>query len=63
VEKEGPRFDVFDGSGRFLGNVLVKDGVFPFRMLPWVGGFWVVKATEDDDFSVVKYGIEALRRP
>jgi hypothetical protein len=63
VEKKGPRFDVFDRSGRFLGNVIVQDGAFPSRMLPWEGGFWAIKATEDDDFSIVKFGIEVMRRP
>jgi hypothetical protein len=61
VEEEGPRFDIFDGSGRFLGKILVRDGVFPHRMLPWAGGFWAVKATEDDEFSIIKYGIEVVR--
>jgi hypothetical protein len=63
MEKDGSRFDIFDRHGRFIGSISIKDGYFPRRMLSCEDGFWTIRPTSEGEFTIVKYGIEAVRIP
>ncbi len=60
-EKDGPRMDVFDRAGIFIGSVVITGGLFPYHMAPVPEGFWTLKVDSDGEWSAVKYGIEAVR--
>jgi streptogramin lyase len=60
-EKAGDRMDVFDSRGRFIGAARIEGGTFPYRMLPYPGGFWSFAMNDDGEWSVIKYRIAAAR--
>ncbi len=60
-EKDGPRHDVFDRNGRFIGRVRLLGGELPYRPLAWTGGWWMIRSAEEGEFSIVKYGLEAVK--
>lgn len=53
--------DVFDAGGRFIGRVTTDAGPLPYRLLPWSGGFWMIRQTEEDEYAVIKYAVEAVK--
>jgi len=55
---DGPEMDVFDKRGQFLARVRIESGgAFPYRMVPLPSGFWTIKYTEDEEWSLVKYRV------
>ncbi len=63
IGNESPPRDIFDSAGRFLGSVRIAGDYSTYRMANTGDGFWALHMTKDEEWTVVKYGLEAVRRP
>jgi hypothetical protein len=61
ISNESPPRDVFDSAGRFLGSIRIVGDYSTYRMANAGDIFWALHTTKDEEWTVVKYGIEAVR--
>ncbi len=61
ASNESQPLDIFDSAGRFLGSVRITGDYSSYRLANIGDRFWARHMTKDEEWTVVKYGLEAVR--